>query len=243
MNQQNIIICETTYHGNTMKIANAMAKRLECKIIGFDEALDKDLSIYKIIGLGSGIYFKMHHPKLLEIAQKLNSQQKVFIFSTHGSPFLGKYHEPLKEVLKKNHVKVQGEFDCKGYDNTGPFIIFKGGNKGRPHENDMNLADQFVKKLFPYHVYAEHEIPDKEHVFIHSDCIGCKTCVDVCPMQVFKVENGHVIVANQLDCTHCSLCRDHCPKHAISIFHTKKEAIKIAFRHKDKIGLTVKNDN
>lgn len=66
---------------------NSIDYRMTC-----DMAFQINLSEYDIVGLGSGIYFTSHHPLLLKIAENLNEQQKVFIFSTHGNPFLGKYH-------------------------------------------------------------------------------------------------------------------------------------------------------
>ena len=237
MNREAVVICETTYHGNTMKLAKAMARRLDCSIINFEKALNSDLSSYSIVGLGSGIYFQMHHPALIEIAHKLDKNQKIFIFSTHGSPFLGKYHKPLLNALKQNDIDVQGEFDCRGYDNTGPFIIFNGGNKGRPHEGDVLRAERFIKKLFPNDVFKENMIDKSQHVEIHDGCILCKKCIDVCPMHVFEKKNDHISVVKAEDCTHCSLCTDHCPMHVISIFHTRREAIQIAFKHKNKVGL------
>ena len=236
MNRKAIVICETTYHGNTMKLAKVMAKRLQTKVVGFDQALSMDLSSYQIIGLGSGIYFQMHHPKLIQIVNQL-SNQEVFIFSTHGSPFRGKYHFKLKEALRQNNVTLVGEFDTKGYDNTGPFVIFNGGNKGRPHEGDLLKAKRFVMKLFPNDVLYDKKVTNGEHVQIHEGCIQCKKCMSVCPMGVFHNSNDQVIVSSPNECTHCQLCTDSCPTNSIGLFHTKKDLIKIAIHHKDKIGL------
>lgn len=238
MNEKVLIICESIYNQNTMKLANAMANRLECKVIGFDEALQTNLDSYKVIGLGSGIYFGEHHPKLMEIAERLNDQQRVFVFSTRGNPKLGKYHEAIKSKLSLKGVKLCGEFSTKGYDRTGPFVIFNGGNKGRPHEADMMKAERFVMKLLPQYVYAEYETPKSRNVFVHRECMGCAKCVSICPMNVFEIKNNKAIVKNELDCTHCSLCVTNCPKHTISIKHSTKELIQIAIRHKNKVGLS-----
>ena len=241
MNHKAIVICESTYHGNTMKVAKKLAERLECDVIGFDEALGSNLEQYEVIGLGSGIYFKMHHPKLLEIASKLNDKQKVFVFSTHGSPFLGKYHKPLKDVLKAHQVPLVGEFDCKGYDNTGPFIIVNGGNKGRPHEGDLMKADRFIKAILPSYCYEDLKTSIGKYVEIHDGCINCKKCIKVCPMHVFEVREHQVNPTFEDQCTHCNLCVEACPKHAISIHHSFKSAIGIAFKHKDKVGLEIRS--
>jgi len=65
MNQEAIIICESMYLGNTMRLAKAMAFALNCRVVTAREALTMDLSQYKVVGLGSGIYFTAHHPLLI----------------------------------------------------------------------------------------------------------------------------------------------------------------------------------
>lgn len=241
MNQEVIIICESIYHGNTEKLAKAMAYRLDCQVVGFDRALHMDLSTYKVIGLGSGIYFCKHHPKLFEIAAKLHENQRAFVFSTRGNPKLGKYHQPLIKKLTEQKVDVCGDFSTKGYDRTGPFVIFNGGNKGRPHEADLMKAERFVEKILPQYVFYEHETPIGRHVYVFDDCIGCGKCVDICPMHVFELKDHQAQVVNEADCTHCDLCVRNCTKHAISIKHSTKELIQIAIRHKDKDGLSKTN--
>ena len=63
MNKDVIIICESIYHGNTMKLARAFSSRLQCRLITADEALLVDLKAYQTVGLASGIYFTSHHPQ------------------------------------------------------------------------------------------------------------------------------------------------------------------------------------
>ncbi|MBU1144040.1 MAG: hypothetical protein KKH92_10420 [Firmicutes bacterium] len=49
MNEKLLIICESLYNQNTMKLANAMANRLECQVIGFDEALQTNLDSCELL--------------------------------------------------------------------------------------------------------------------------------------------------------------------------------------------------
>jgi len=237
MNEQVIIICESTYHGNTLKLANTMASRLACSVIGYDEAMNTDLSLYKVIGLGSGIYFTEHHPKLLKVVERLNDKQKAFVFSTRGNPKLGKYHQTMISKLNHQNVELIGEFSTKGYDRTGPFVIFNGGNKGRPHEVDLMKAKKFIEKILPEYVYQTYETPKGRNVYVHDGCVGCQKCLEVCPMHVFEMKNNHAYAKNEVDCTHCNLCVENCKKHAISIHHSTRELIQIAVRHKNKVGL------
>ncbi|MDT8719730.1 4Fe-4S binding protein [Clostridium sp. 19966] len=238
MNEEVLIICESIYHGNTRKLAIAMAKKLNCKVMTSERALSEDMQQYKVIGLASGIYFTSHHPKLFDVVEKMKNTQKAFIVSTHGRPFLGKYHERLKAALSNKGVHVIGEFSCRGYDCTGPYIIVGGGNKGKPNEGDQKRARRFIRVILPEYCKARDVLENGKNIEIHyEDCIGCNKCKTSCPMNVFDIENGKPIVRNQEDCIHCSICKEQCPSQAIVIQHSWREAIAIAKRHAKKTSL------
>lgn len=48
-------------------------------------------------------------------------------------------------------------------------------------------------------------------------CTGCGTCADVCPSEVFDVEDDKCEVARPDDCTDCETCVDECPEEAIEL--------------------------
>lgn len=88
MNQHCIIVYESIYNGNTEKLARSMGRTPGCQCIKPEVALETDLSQYKTIGLGSGIYFGSHHTAILEIVKKPDcSSQDVFIFSSRGAQY------------------------------------------------------------------------------------------------------------------------------------------------------------
>ncbi|MHA1396438.1 MAG: 4Fe-4S dicluster domain-containing protein [Candidatus Heimdallarchaeaceae archaeon] len=45
-------------------------------------------------------------------------------------------------------------------------------------------------------------------------CIACGACVDVCPENVYDLEDV-AIPARKEDCTDCGLCIDECPNECI----------------------------
>lgn len=238
MNKEVLIICESIYHGNTKKIALAMGRKLRCKVVSCEEAFKEDLDNYKVIGLGSGIYFTSHHPKLISIAEKIKSTTRVFIFSTHGRPFLGSYHHKLKNTLMKNNVTVIGEFSTRGYDCTGPYNIIGGGNKGKPNERDEIKSEKFVSKILPDFCKDKGSIKSHENILINNNkCIGCGKCASICPLMVFKFENGKPVIKNKENCIYCSLCKNICKNGAISLHFSFKESIFIAKRNAKKTSL------
>ena len=53
-------------------------------------------------------------------------------------------------------------------------------------------------------------------------CMGikeCGQCVKVCPVNIFKAENGvpEIIVENEDECTLCELCLESCQPSVITI--------------------------
>jgi len=103
MNKDCIIVYESIYNGNTEKLARAMTQTLGCRFIKPQEALETDLSRYKAIGFGSGIYFGSHHPAIIEVVKKLDkSDQEVFRFSSRGAPVLGKYQFTYTKFKLRN---------------------------------------------------------------------------------------------------------------------------------------------
>ena len=144
-------------NGNTRKIANAMALKLNAPLLGI-ETINMDvidfsvLEEYELIGFGSGIDSDKHFQPMLDFAGKLPGVQnkKAFIFSTCGMydrEKMVKDHKPLKNILHTKGYKVIGDFSCPGH-NTNSFLKWFGGmNKGRPNKNDLQNAEQFAGGL------------------------------------------------------------------------------------------------
>jgi ferredoxin len=259
-----IIIYESIYNSNTLKLAKVMAHTLGCNYTTVNEALALNLDDYKTIGFGSGIYFGKHHPKLFEVAEKLSSgRRSFFIFSSRGNPFLGKYHQPLKEALS-DKGEIIGEFSVPGYDETGPWTIIGGGNKGKPDEKDLRKAVRFTQKILPQHIMPDlylniqNKLPIREGepnsyiigmngttvlligdrvTFNHNNCNGCGKCTKVCPLGIIHLENKKAIINRELDCTLCRLCEFNCQQRAISLHYNWKDAIRVAKRHGKRTSL------
>jgi ferredoxin len=238
MNKEVLIIYKTVYHGGTIRLADSMAKEIGCRAVTVSEAFKNDLSSYKYIGLGSGIYFTSHHPEIVKIVSYLTPDQKVFIFSSHGAPFLGKYHNTLKEELLKNNIEIIGEFSCPGYDCTGPFNIFGGTAHGRPNQKDQLRAKKFIKKILPLYCSDTDKTENGRHLeIIYSKCTGCGICIEICPLKVFILKDGKAFPVREEECVHCGLCKENCPEKAVSVQHSFFEYIKIAKYHSKRKSL------
>ncbi len=48
-------------------------------------------------------------------------------------------------------------------------------------------------------------------------CVGCGRCVEVCPHEVFVVEDGKARIVDQDGCMECGACAKNCPAEAVSV--------------------------
>lgn len=71
-------------------------------------------------------------------------------------------------------------------------------------------------------------------------CDGCEKlekprCVQFCPNNVFKIENGKAIVAQPLNCVYaCSACKPLCPRKAIAFPQRDAASTATALKEEDK---------
>jgi NAD-dependent dihydropyrimidine dehydrogenase PreA subunit len=48
-------------------------------------------------------------------------------------------------------------------------------------------------------------------------CAGCEECVDVCPVEVFEMENDKSVVVEPDECLGCESCVEVCEEGAITV--------------------------
>lgn len=141
-----LIVYESYHHGNTKKIAEAMAKVSGAELCPVDEISSKNPDEYEIIGFGAGIAYGRHYEKLMKAAAELQLGGKsVFVFSTSGTGNKN-YNIKLIKQMEDAGASVAGNFTCKGYD-TMVLKLFGGVSKGHPNEEDISAAEKFVLEM------------------------------------------------------------------------------------------------
>ena len=50
-----------------------------------------------------------------------------------------------------------------------------------------------------------------------ENCIGCQVCTQVCPHQVFQMENKRARIVKIEACMECGACARNCPTAAIDV--------------------------
>ena len=142
-----LIIYDSYHHGNTKKVAEAMAEVSGAELCTAADAADRDLSGYDVVGLGSGIAYGKPYEALQKAAARLDLAGKaVFVFSTCGSGSMH-YNEFFEKKLKDAGAAVAGSFSCKGFDTVGPFRLVGGIAKGHPDDADLAAARTFIKDI------------------------------------------------------------------------------------------------
>jgi flavodoxin len=141
-----LIVYESVHHGNTERVARAIAEVLGAKLARPHEVSAADLLAYDLVGFGSGIYFGRHHRRLRRFVRRLPWTSKpAFVFSTSGAP--RKQHRALELLLWRRGFTLDGSFTCPGFDTVGPLRFIGGLNKGRPSAQDLEAARAFARDL------------------------------------------------------------------------------------------------
>jgi len=143
------IVVASIHHGNTLKIAEALAVPLDAKVLSLEQATHEELSRYDLVGFGSGIYFGRHDASLRKLVASLDHLPRLaFVFSTAGLPFLSSlFHWPLRRALVRRGCHIVGEFSCRGWDTVGPLFFLGGINRRHPDERDLSRARFFATEL------------------------------------------------------------------------------------------------
>ncbi len=106
-----------------------------------------DLTLYDVVGFGSGIYNGRFHQNMYQLIAKFSNQKgkKAFLFSTTGSmSYSARAHEQFKTELQGKGFKVIGEFSCPGFDTA---LSSEGINRGRPNAEDLKNAEKFAQAI------------------------------------------------------------------------------------------------
>lgn len=146
-----ILVCRSRSHGNTAKIAQAIAEVLDAQVVEPSDIEPRDIGEYDLVGFGSGIYAFSFDPELRRYVASLpNVRDKcAFVFATAGS---GRIIElpvrtPLAKLVERVGYRMLGTYCCPGFDTWLPLRLVGGLNKGRPNGNDLERAREFARQV------------------------------------------------------------------------------------------------
>ncbi len=146
-----LIVCVSTSHGNTRRVADRMAEVLDAEVVEPESVDPEKLREYGLVGFGSGIYYMTMDARLRNLIRRLPRVDgiRAFTFFTSGAreiPLL-EYHKPVRNQLASKGFEVLDSFSCRGFDTVGPFGFIGGINRGRPNDHDLDRAAAFAARL------------------------------------------------------------------------------------------------
>lgn len=142
-----IIIYESTHHGNTKKLVDAICGRYQVEAADISSAEALDLSAFERIGLASGIAFGKFYGAMERFAaERLPEGKQVFFLYTCGKD-TGKYANSVRRSAESRGCTVLGTYGCLGYDTFGPFKLVGGISKGHPTQVEIDGAVNFFGSL------------------------------------------------------------------------------------------------
>ena len=50
-----------------------------------------------------------------------------------------------------------------------------------------------------------------------AKCIGCGECIEICPSDVFEIQDEISVVVNEEECVGCESCLEVCEQEAITV--------------------------
>ena len=126
-----------TKTGNTKRLAEAIAKELGVEALPISEPVDEAVDY---LFLGNSYYAFSIDPEVKTFVASLDKEKVGKIVNFGSAAMLNSTYKKVKEVADKVGVVMdEREFHCKGE--------FKGLHKGRPNDNDIAAAVQFVKQF------------------------------------------------------------------------------------------------
>jgi flavodoxin len=150
--RRRLILLESPHHGNTAKVASAIAGVLGAEVAHSGAVPYTSLADCQLLGLASGVYYGRMHEALFAWLRGLPDApiptMTAFIVSTSGLPFLAKlWHAPLRRLLARKGFRIVGEFACQGFDTWGPLWLTGGLNRIHPDARDLARAEEFARGI------------------------------------------------------------------------------------------------
>lgn len=126
-----------TMTGNTKRLAEAVAEELGVEALPIDRPVEDAVDV---LFLGNSYYAFSIAPEVASFVSSLSKDKVGKIVNFGTAAMLKSTFKKVRKVADKVGIPVlEREFHCKGE--------FKGANKGRPDEDDLNAAREFVKAI------------------------------------------------------------------------------------------------
>ncbi|MFX1313640.1 MAG: indolepyruvate ferredoxin oxidoreductase subunit alpha [Promethearchaeota archaeon] len=158
-----------------------------------------------------------HHKDLLNDPCKLGAPKyNCFLFDKSAQFAIEK--EFGQRISKKEAIRIFREAEDYGLVHKA-FHVHSDPNRGIEAICNCckcccGIIGMYRDGRMPLHTISSYLAKVNEEY-----CVGCGTCVEMCPMETINM-NDVIVVINEEKCIGCGVCAHHCPEEAIHLIRT-----------------------
>jgi ferredoxin len=250
---QRTIVYYFSATGNSLQVARDVAARLPgAELRSISDAMKSDqMPAADVIGLVFPVYMFGLPLIVARFCRRLRTDAKPYIFGVATCSMADGTLLQLRRVLKARGLTLSAGFVVRMPANYTPLYgAIADARQKKLFEAEKNRAAEIaelVRRRTPgpieagnpavdfffsrfLYKYCSPRIPGMDKGFSVTDrCNGCEVCVQVCPVENLRMENGRPVWLHH--CEQCLACLHWCPEEAIELGSKTKGRRR--YRHPD----------